>query len=122
MEYIVIPDTAIFAVNRGKRENEASSIVYRDGEGKLHAIDFETCAVNFRAEQENAPENCIGQRHTRDLSFVLYTSGIRTKIVFEEMYVGNILRHHLLSGSKQFRFLALWNMVNETRYRVCDVP
>ena len=30
MDYIVIPDTDIFAVNRGKKENESSNIVYRD--------------------------------------------------------------------------------------------
>lgn len=28
MEYIVIPDTAIWAVNRGKQENESSNIMY----------------------------------------------------------------------------------------------
>ena len=40
MNYIVIPDTAIFAVNRGKKENESSNIVYKDKEGLFHSIDF----------------------------------------------------------------------------------
>ena len=47
MEYVVIPDTAIIAVNRGKQENQSSNIVYRDKNGELHSIDFETCAVNY---------------------------------------------------------------------------
>ena len=50
MEYIVIPDTAIRAVNHGKKENESSNIAYRDKEGNLHSIDFETCATNFKAK------------------------------------------------------------------------
>ena len=49
MEYIVIPDTAIWAVNRGKRENESSNIVYRDNKGEIHSIDFAVCASNFKA-------------------------------------------------------------------------
>ena len=35
MEYVVIPDTAIIAVNRGKQENQSSNIVYRDKNGEL---------------------------------------------------------------------------------------
>ena len=111
MEYIVIPDTAIWAVNRGKKENESSNIVYRDEEGNLHSIDFETCATNFKAEHQTSTGNY----------FVFYTSGIKTKVVFEKMHVGNIFRHHLLSGSKAFRFLALHNLINETRYTTYDL-
>ena len=49
MEYIVIPDTAIGAVNRGKQENESSS------------------------------GNCIGECQIEECYFVIYTSGIRIK-------------------------------------------
>ena len=43
MEYIVIPDTAIWAVNRGKLENESSNIIYLDKNGRGHSIDFDVC-------------------------------------------------------------------------------
>ena len=121
MEYVVIPDTAIIAVNRGKQENQSSNIVYRDKNGELHSIDFETCAVNYLAEHSNSSGKCIGERKQDECYFVFYTSGIKTKVVFEKMYVGNILRHHLLSGSKDFRFLALWNLINKTKYITYDL-
>ena len=84
MEYIVVPDTSVIAVNRGKRGNESSSIVYRDANGKLHSIDFETCAVNYMAEHANSSGNCIGDRKIGEYYFAFYTSGIKTKIVFEK--------------------------------------
>ena len=62
MEHIVIPDTAIRAVNRGKRENESNNIVYRDKSGKLHSVDFDICATNYKIEHESASDNCIGKR------------------------------------------------------------
>ena len=121
MEYVVIPDTAIRAVNRGKQENETNNIVYRDKNGRLHSIDFETCAINYMAEHPTSSGKCIGERKQDECYFVFYTSGIKTKVVFEKMYVGNILRHHLLSGDKMFRFLALWNLINQTNYTTYDL-
>ena len=121
MEYIVIPDTAIWAVNRGKQENEVSSIVYRDENGELHSIDFDVCATNFKAEHGTSSGNCIGERKMDEYYFVFYTSGIKTKIVFKKMYVGNLFRYHRLSGSKATRFLALQNLINETRYTTYDL-
>ena len=116
MEYIVIPDTAIWAVNRGKQENEVSSIVYRDENGELHSIDFDVCATNYKAEHESSSGNCIGERKMDKYCFVFYTSSIKTKIVFKKMHVSNLFRYHLLSGSKANRFLALQNLIKETRY------
>ena len=29
--------------------------------------------------------------------------------------------HHLLSGSKIFRYLALWNLINKTKYTTYDL-
>ena len=121
MEYIVIPDTAIWAVNRGKQENEVSSIVFRDENGELHSIDFDVCATNFKAEHESSSGNCIGERKMDKYCFVFYTSGIKTKIVFKKMHVSNLFRYHLLSGSKATRFLALQNLINETRYTTYDL-
>ena len=121
MEYIVIPDTAIWAVNRGKQENEVSSIVYRDENGKLHSIDFDVCATNCKAEHESSSGNCIGERKMDKYCFVFYTSGIKTKIVFKKMHVSNLFRYHLLSGSKANRFLQLQKLIGETRYTTYDL-
>ena len=98
MEYIVIPDTASIAVNRAKKKNESGSMVYRDEKGDLHSIDFDVCAANFNAEHESSSGNCIGERKMDKYCFVFYTSGIKTKIVFKKMHVGNLFRHHLLIG------------------------
>ena len=121
MEYIVIPDTAIRAVNRGKQENESSNIVYRDKKGELHSIDFDVCATNFKAEHETSSGNCIGERKMDECYFVFYTSGIKTKIVFKKMHVGNLFQYHLLSGSRVNRFLKLQELINETRYTTLDL-
>ena len=121
MKYIVIPDTAIWAVNRGKQENESSNIIYRDKSGREHSIDFDVCATNFKAEHGTSSGNCIGERKIDEYCFIFYTSGIKTKIVFKKMYVGNLFRYHRLSGSKATRFLALQNLINETRYTTYDL-
>ena len=121
MECIVIPDTAIQAVNRGKRENESSNIVYCDKKGELHSIDFDVCATNFKAEHESSSGNCIGERNMEEGYFVFYTSCIKTKIVFKKMHVGNLFRYHLLSGSKTNRFLKLQKLINETKYTTYDL-
>jgi len=121
MEYIGVPDTSILAVNRGKRDNESSSIVYLDNDGVQHTIDFETCAVNFKAEHKTSSSSCIGERKMDECYFIFYTSGLKTKVEFTKMYVGNILRYHLLRGSKAFRFLALHNLINQTKYTTYDL-
>lgn len=121
MEHIVIPDTAIFAVNRGKKENESSNIVYRDKKGRLHSIDFETCSVNFKAEHEASSDHCIGERDILECYFTFYTSGIKTKVVFKKIYVSNPLGNYLLRGTKEARFRTLHNLICETRYTTYDL-
>ena len=85
MEYVVIPDTAIIAVNRGKQENESSNIVYRDKIGQLHSIDFEICAVNYMAEHSTSSGNCIGERKPDECELPQF---VRT--AQKSPYVGNI--------------------------------
>ena len=121
MEYIIVSDASIIAVNRGTKSNEASSIIYRNGNGELHTIDFETCANNYKAEHSNASQYCIGERKMDESYFLFYTSGIKTKIVFDKMYVSNFFRHHLFSGNKNSRFLGLQNYLNQTKYTTCDL-
>ena len=121
MEYVVIPDTVIIAVNRGKQENESSNIVYRDKNGKLHSIDFDVCATNFKIEQEYSLGNCIGERKMDEYYFVFYTSGIKTKVIFKKIYVFNITHYHILGGSRRSRFHALQKLINETKYTTYDL-
>lgn len=121
MKEIVIPDHAILAVNRSKQENVSNNIIYRDKKGKWHSIDFETCASNFKIEHKSSPNNCIGERKMDKHYFILYTSGIKTKITFKNLYVSNIFCYHLLSGSKTSRFLTLQNLINETKYTTKDL-
>ena len=121
MEYIIVPDTAIIAINRGIKSNEASSLIYRNDNGELHIIDFEACANNYKAEHSNASQYCIGERKMDENYFLFYTSGIKTKIIFDKMYVGNLFRHHFLSGKKNARFLGLQHYINQTRYTTLDL-
>ena len=121
MNYIVIPDTAIFAVNRGKKENESSNIVYKDKEGLLHSIDFESCAINFSEEYKSSSAICVGERKIDEYYFIFYTSGIKTKVVFKQKYVHNIFSYHLLSGSRYSRFQKLNSLIYETKYRTYDL-
>jgi len=37
------------------------------------------------------------------------------------MYVSNFFSHHLFSGNKRFRFLALQNYLNQTKYTTRDL-
>lgn len=60
MEYIIVSDTSVVAVNRSAKDNESGGIVYRD-DGELHTIDFETCANNYQAEHNDASRYCIGE-------------------------------------------------------------
>lgn len=121
MEYIILNDTSIFAVNRGKQGNESSNIVYRDKEGKFHSVDFDICAENFKKEHKNSSGNCIGERNINEYSFVFYTSGIKIKIVFQKKHVRSLFRYHLLSGLKVSRFHSLQNLINSTGYSTYDL-
>ncbi len=121
MKEIIIPDTAIIAVNRGKQENMSDSIVYRDNKDQLHSIDFDVCAANFKAEHESSSGKCIGERKIDEYYFVFYTSGIKTKIIFRAIYVFNLTHCHLLAGSRISRFRALQKLINETKYTTYDL-
>lgn len=60
---IIIKDSDIIAINRSKKENEADSLLYRDKRGKLHIIDFEYCAKNYRSEKGKNALECVGERN-----------------------------------------------------------
>ena len=121
MNFIIVQDTDIFALNRGKKENESSNIIYRDNTGLLHEIDFHTCALNYKAEHKSSSDYCIGERKSDEAYFLFYTSGIKTKVVFKKHYVMNLLRYHILKGSKASRFHSLQKLICETNFRTYDL-
>ena len=121
MDFIVIQDYDIVAVNCGIKDNEASNILYRDKWGAVHQIDFDACAINYKAENKNTCNNCIGERKIDEWYFVFYTSGIKTKIVFEKRFVFNILHKHLLNGSKANRFHSFQKLISQANYQTFDL-
>ena len=121
MDYIIVSDDSIVAFNCGKKANEASSFIYRDKSNKLHSIDFEICADNYKSEHSNASAKCIGERKLDEGYFVFWTSGIKTKVIFKKMYSGSLFGRYLLSGYRVFRFLDLWNRINKTGYTTLDL-
>ncbi|MBE6649551.1 MAG: hypothetical protein E7614_08565 [Ruminococcaceae bacterium] len=121
MDFIIVEDTDIVAINRGKKENESCGIVYCDKYGQLHSIDFEACSSNFNSEHNRASNFCVGERKIDEFYFVFYTSGIRTKVVFKKHYVTNLFRYHLLKGEKKERFHSLQKLICETKYITYDL-
>ncbi|MBQ8381490.1 MAG: hypothetical protein IJY18_06310 [Clostridia bacterium] len=121
MNFIIVRDTDIVAVNRGKKENESSGIIYRDNTGSLHEIDFHTCALNYKAEHNYASDYCIGERKSDEMYFLFYTSGIKTKVVFQKHYVVDPFCFHPLKGSKASRFHSLQELICETNFSTCDL-
>lgn len=121
MDFIIVQDTDIITVTRSKRKNEASSINYRDKFGQLHSIDFDTCALNFATEHNNTSGSCIGERNISEGYFILYTSGFKTKIVFQKLFSVNFFRLQILQGTKRSRFLHLQKLISETRFTTYDL-
>ena len=117
----IISDTKIFHINRSKAENVADSIMYYDKHGKPQQIDLDICAENYPKEHNRASAICVGERDITKGYFLLYTSGIKTRIVFKRKYVWNFGKFHLLSGSKNKRFLKLQSLLQQTKYTTRDL-
>lgn len=113
----ILYDDQIVAINRSKAENHSDSIVYKDKNGG-GSIDLHTCAINYQQEHKTDHIRCIGERHAEKGYFLLYTSGIKTKILFKKSIVfGN----HFLHGTRRRRFLQLQKMILETKYTTYDL-
>lgn len=118
---IIVADTKIFAVNGNKAENYSDSIVYCDENGRLHSIDLAVCAKNYQQEHNLDTTTCIGERDIVEGYFLLYTSRIKTKIVFKRSFVWNLRSFYLLGGSKKDRFLKLQSLLHQTKYHTRDM-
>jgi len=116
---IIIYDHQISAVNRNKAENYADSLLYRAKDG-WHQIDFEECAKNFAKKYPISSNRCIGERNTQKGYFLLFTSGLQTKIVFRKAFVFSF-QNYLLHGTKKQRFLQLQKLLAQTKYTTYDL-
>ena len=85
-------------------------------------LDFETCALNYKAEHNNSSGMCIGERKMDECYFIFYTSGIRTKIVFEKLYARTrFWRYRFGRLDKGSRFLELRYLINKSNYTTYDL-
>ena len=121
MDCFIAYDTDIVAINRGKGANRSSWIIYRDQSGALHEIDLHACSLNYKTENPDASDNCVGERNRKEAYFLFYTSGIKTKILFKKSYVLDLLHRHWFAGSKMSRFHALQELLCETNYKTHDL-
>ncbi len=116
---IIVYDHQIFAVNRNEAGNFSDCLVYKSKDG-LHQIDFEGCALNYKIEHPTSSGRCIGDRNIEEGYFLLYTNGIKTKIIFEKRFVFE-LQNPLLHGTKHQRFSQLRKIIQETKYTTYDL-
>ena len=91
-------DHQIVAINRGKKDNESSSIVYKDKRGELHVIDLDQCASNFQAENPNVSEPFLGDCRSKEGLFIFCTGGHSTILRFKRLYIfGNRLFEKMIA-------------------------
>lgn len=121
MQYVIIYDSDIIAINIGIKEHESANVIYKDKRGIFHTIDFSSCSLNFKNQNNNSSEKCIGERNIVNGYFIFYTSGIKTKIVFKKKYVTNVFNYHVLTGSKNKRFHSLNNLINLAGFTTYDL-
>ena len=116
---IIIYDHQIFGVNRNKAENYSDSLVYKAKDG-MHQINFEECAKNFQEVYPLSSGRCIGERDSQKGFVILFTNGIKTKIVFKKWYVSRS-KNYLLHGTKRNRFFQLQALLAQTKYTTYDL-
>ncbi len=117
---VIVCDHQILAINRNKKDNCADSIVYKDKDG-LHQIDLATCAKNYHAQNPSSSGKCIGDRNVVEFYFLIYTSGVPTKIVFKKTLIWTFWGSSLFTGSKLQRFEQFRRILSETKYTTYDV-
>lgn len=110
---VIVPDTNIIAINRGTADNLDNSIIYRDKDCKLHKIDLKSCAENFQAKNTLYSGNYVGERKIDNYFFLLYTSGMKTKIVFKSFYVLNTFKITCYLAQKHHGFTNYKNLLTK---------
>lgn len=117
---ILIDDFQIVAINKSKDDNFTDNIIYQDIHGRLHTIDFLTCANNY-ANNRKTSSRCVGERNVVEEYFLFYTSGMKTKVIFRKKYVFNLFGKKILYGTRNKRFNQLHHLINETKYTTYDL-
>ncbi len=118
---IIVCDDQIVALNGGLAENQANGIFYTDKDG-VHEIVFEACARNYREEKGVQDGRCIAERNISENYYLFYTSGVKTKIVFEKAFVFRRGGNRRLYGSRKKRFLQLQQFIfQQTKYTTFDL-
>ncbi len=121
-KYVIIEDTSIVAINIGKKEHRSGNIIYKDKQGDFHTIDFASCSLNFNEQDKNSSGFCVGERNIIDGYFIFYTSGIKTKVLFQKGYVlSTIFTHKPLTGTKNKRFHSLNVFINGSGFTTYDL-
>ncbi len=113
-------DHQIRHINRDNKENNSCFIVYEDNEG-LHTIDLNSCADNYRTETKRGSRTCVGERNSMQWYFLLYTSGVKTKIVFKKTFIFNLSGKYLFSGSRESRFSQVRKILTDAKYTTFDI-
>ena len=119
--YSVIYDHQLVAIDRNVATNVSDSLVFRDKKGILHMIDFASCAQNYRKEKRLSSSRCIGERNLKERYFVIYTTGVKTQIIFKKRMVFSFGKRKLLHGSRLERILQFQQKLKEMQYTMREM-
>ena len=119
--YSVIYDHQLVAIDRNVATNVSDSLVFRDKKGILHMINFETCAQNYRKEKRLSSSRCIGERNLKERYFVIYTSGVKTQIIFKKRIVFSFGKRKLLHGNQLERIVQFQQKLKEMQYILREI-
>ena len=116
---VIIYDHQILSIY-GNEKDSCDGIVYKDKAG-LHKIDFAICANNYCVRHPSASGNCIGERNIEDFYFLIYTSGVPTKIVFKKKRIFGFFGGSYFIGLRSQRFQELRKLILEANYTTYDL-
>ena len=116
---VIIYDHQILSIY-GNEKDSCDGIVYKDKAG-LHKIDFAICVNNYCVRHPSASGNCIGERNIEDFYFLIYTSGVPTKIVFKKKRIFDFFGGSYFIGLRSQRFYNLQKLILEADYTTYDL-
>lgn len=116
----IIYDHQIREVSRKTKEISFDHVIYEDNDG-LHKINLDVCSENFNEEYGKSSGTCVGVRNIEKSWFILYTSGVKTKIIFKRSFVFGFSARVLLYGTKTSRFLQFKQKLLDANYTTLDM-
>ena len=119
MDEILVFDHQIISIY-GNKKDSCAGIVYKDKAG-FHKIDFAVCANNCCTLHPSASGKCIGERNIEDFYFLIYTSGVPTKIVFKKKRIFGFFGGSYFIGLRSQRFYNLQKLILEADYTTYDL-